>query len=67
MLTDSRLTIVFETGTDDEGKPILKTKSFNNVKTEATNEELTAVANALTPLQGWILQRVDRANVHSLV
>lgn len=66
MLTNSRLVIVFETGVDSKGEPTFKTKSFNNIKTDATDAQLLAAAEALTPLQGWISNKVERNNVYSL-
>ncbi|WP_216831512.1 DUF1659 domain-containing protein [Alkalihalobacterium elongatum] len=66
MLTNSRLVIMFETGIQPSGEPILKTKSFSNLKTGVTNEQLKAVADALIPLQGWTPFRIDRNNVYSL-
>ncbi|MFV8829785.1 DUF1659 domain-containing protein [Alkalihalobacterium sp. APHAB7] len=66
MLSNSRLVIVFESGYNQIGEPILKTKSFNNIKTAATNEQLKAVADALIPLQGWTPYKVDRANTYAL-
>ncbi|WP_209121131.1 DUF1659 domain-containing protein [Alkalihalobacillus sp. BA299] len=66
MLTNSRLIIVFETGVNEIGEPILKTKSFNNIKTASTDEQLKAVADALTPLQAWTPYKIERNNVYSL-
>ncbi|OLO38065.1 hypothetical protein BTR23_11755 [Alkalihalophilus pseudofirmus] len=66
MLTNSRLVIVFETGINQIGEPILKTKSFNNIKMGTTNEQLKAVADALTPLQGWTPYKVERSNTYNL-
>ncbi|ARK32693.1 DUF1659 domain-containing protein [Halalkalibacter krulwichiae] len=67
MLTNSRLVIQFGNGVDDDGKDILMTKSFTNIKTSATDSQLIAVVTALTPLQEWDLIKVDRTNIHSLV
>ncbi|OLO39005.1 hypothetical protein BTR23_10720 [Alkalihalophilus pseudofirmus] len=66
MLTNSRLVIVFETGINQIGEPILKTKSFNNIKTGATNEQLKAVADALTSLQAWTPHKIERSNTYNL-
>ncbi|MDT8858837.1 DUF1659 domain-containing protein [Alkalihalobacillus sp. MEB130] len=67
MLVDSRLILSFINGYDNEGNPIRKTKSFNNVKTSATDQQLTTIATVLAPLQQWDLDAVDRTNVHSLM
>lgn len=58
---NSRLQLVFEVGFDDEtGDVITKTKSYNNIKTTATAEQLIAVSEALVSLQQLSLQTVRR-------
>lgn len=57
----SQLRLVFYDGEDTStGKPIYKSKSFNNVKTDASAEQLLAVAEAFTELQERSLNRVER-------
>ncbi|WP_053218172.1 DUF1659 domain-containing protein [Virgibacillus senegalensis] len=64
---DSRLQLVFQEGIDGEtGDPILKNKSFNNVKTEATADQLMAISTALVDLQQRDLYSVKR-NDSSLI
>ncbi|MGP4038843.1 DUF1659 domain-containing protein [Gracilibacillus sp. D59] len=59
--TDSRMQLTFENGTDPvSGDPIYKTKSFNNVKLDATADQLLAVTQALVPLQQLVLYTVER-------
>jgi hypothetical protein len=67
MLVNSRLVLVFSNGVDEFGDPIHKTKSFNNIKPTATDQQLTAVASSLAPLQEWSLIQVERTNLHSLM
>lgn len=67
MLTNSRLVILFSNGVDPYGKEIQTTKSFNNIKPTATDQQLTAIVNALTPLQEWTLMKAERSNLYSLV
>ncbi|MFC0522208.1 DUF1659 domain-containing protein [Pontibacillus salicampi] len=57
---NSQLQLVLENGTDEKGNPILKNKNFNNVKTDATPDQLWAVANALVALQQHPLYAVER-------
>ncbi|MCZ0701746.1 hypothetical protein J2T56_000041 [Natronobacillus azotifigens] len=58
---DSRLQLVFVTGFDDiSGDVITKTKAFNNVKTDATSEQLLAITDVLVSLQQLPLQTVRR-------
>ncbi|GGM19695.1 hypothetical protein GCM10011351_01940 [Paraliobacillus quinghaiensis] len=58
---DSRLQLLFESGYDEvNGKTLITTKSFNNVKTDATSEQLLAIADALVPLQTLPLHMIKR-------
>lgn len=61
-LADSKLRLVFEAGMDEKGKPIYKAKTFNNVKKEATPDQLFQVAQALSVLCNDTLSRVERAD-----
>ncbi|MBU5595459.1 DUF1659 domain-containing protein [Amphibacillus sp. MSJ-3] len=63
----SRLQLYFEVGVDlDTGEVITKAKSFNNIKPEATAEQLMNIANALTSLQQFPLHEVRRNDVSLL-
>ncbi|WP_440895082.1 DUF1659 domain-containing protein [Amphibacillus sp. Q70] len=63
----SRLQLFFELGIDeDTGKIITKTKSFNNIKTEATAEQLLNIAHMLASLQQYPLHEVRRNDVSLL-
>ena len=58
---NSRLQLIFENGTDPvSGSPVYKTKSFNNIKLDATADQLLAVTKALVPLQQLVLDSVRR-------
>ncbi len=58
---DSRLQLTFEDGTDPiSGDQMYKTKSFNNVKIDATADQLLAVTETLVPLQQLVLYSVKR-------
>lgn len=67
MVISSRLSIIFNAGVDEDGEMILRTKSFNNVKETATDQELLEIVNALAPLQQFEVNEVKRTNVHSLL
>lgn len=56
----SRLVLILDDGTDDEGNPRTKTKSFNNVKPDASDEALYHVASSLVQLQTRPLVSIDR-------
>lgn len=60
-LVKSQLRLVFENGTHPtSGEKVYKTKSFNNIHTSATAEQLYAVGNALAGLQTLPLYGIDR-------
>ncbi|QHS22074.1 DUF1659 domain-containing protein [Virgibacillus sp. MSP4-1] len=63
----SQLQLVFEAGPDSDGEITYKNKNFNNVKTEATADQLMAVTNALVPLQERSLYSVERNDSSVLV
>ncbi|WP_026771854.1 DUF1659 domain-containing protein [Sediminibacillus sp. JSM 1682029] len=64
---DSRLQLVFQDGVDGEsGEPILKNKTFNNVKTAVTADQLLVVSTALADLQQRELYSIKR-NDSSLI
>jgi hypothetical protein len=65
-ITDSQLRLTFSAGVDNEGNPIVKYKSFNNVKTSATPDQLFAVVDALAPLQQHALSYVERNDSYSI-
>ncbi|MUV36698.1 hypothetical protein JNUCC1_00502 [Lentibacillus sp. JNUCC-1] len=65
---NSSLRLVLYDGDDlVTGKPIYKAKTFNNVKTDATADQLYAIANALAALQERPLSNIERrdtSNIH---
>ncbi|WLR43166.1 DUF1659 domain-containing protein [Bacillus carboniphilus] len=65
-ITSSQLRLIFEEGLDEQGKTVFSYKSYNNVKAEATAEQLFAVANKLVSLQTKPLFEVER-NDSSLI
>ena len=49
---NSRLSLIFQTGTDPEsGAPIRTTKSYSNIKYDATDQDVYDIAQALVSLQ----------------
>ena len=57
----AQLRLVFYDGEDTmTGNPIYRTKSFSNVKSEATAEQLFAVAEAFESLQERPLYTIER-------
>ncbi|WP_152658610.1 DUF1659 domain-containing protein [Oceanobacillus sp. CFH 90083] len=66
-LTESVLQLTFNEGTDPvSGDFILKQKRFNNVKTEATAEQLFLTANAFASVQQHELHGISRRDVSDI-
>ena len=64
---NSRLSLVFQKGTDPStGAPITTTKSFNNVKNTATDQDVYDVAQALVSLQKYSLIETRRTDQEKL-
>ncbi|MBP1969376.1 hypothetical protein J2Z83_001480 [Virgibacillus natechei] len=60
-MISSTLRLVLYEGNDTiTGDPIYKYKSFNNVKTEATPEQLLTIAQSISALQELSLYIIER-------
>ncbi|MCQ6278578.1 DUF1659 domain-containing protein [Bacillus sp. EB600] len=59
-LTETKLRMIFEAGLDEQGKPIYKAKTFNNIKKEATTDQLFQTAQALSVLCSDTLNAIER-------
>ena len=62
----STLRLIVQTGTDEEGNPVLKSRNYRNVKPTAADQDLFDIASTLAALQKHTLngvQRVDEANL----
>ncbi|MGI6649739.1 MAG: DUF1659 domain-containing protein [Bacillota bacterium] len=62
----STLRLTLETGFDQDGSPILKNRSFRNVKPSADDQDVFDVANLLVSLQQHTLSAVQRIDEFSL-
>ncbi|MFD2442792.1 DUF1659 domain-containing protein [Bacillus sp. CGMCC 1.16607] len=60
MLVESSLRLVYETGLNEKGEPIYKGKTYNNVKKEATVDQLFQVAQAIGTLSTDPIHAVER-------
>lgn len=60
VVTASKLRLVFQVGMDDDGKPLLKAKTFNNIQKSATPEQLLQAAQALVALSNDTLSNIER-------
>ncbi|MGE6256576.1 DUF1659 domain-containing protein [Heyndrickxia sporothermodurans] len=60
LLKNASLRLVFDNGLDDKGKPVFKTKTFNNIRLSATPKSLLQAANAIDSLTQKELFNVER-------
>ncbi|MFZ5942910.1 MAG: DUF1659 domain-containing protein [Bacillota bacterium] len=58
----SRLQVVVQTGTDSEGNPLLENRSYNRIKSGATNDSVYQFAAEIAGLQQHPLFAVNRTN-----
>ncbi len=65
-IVNSRLTLELNGGADDNGNSIIKYKSFHNVKTDATDEDLQTAAINLGGLQELPIVSVKRVNEYDI-
>lgn len=56
------LRVAFQTGVDGKGNPVLRTRSFNRVKTTAVAQDILEVATAIAALQEFALVSVKKAD-----
>lgn len=59
-LATTKLRLTFEVGMDEKGAPVYKTKTFNNIKTGATTDQIFQTANAIAALCTDTLNSVER-------
>lgn len=67
MLMDSRLRLLFETGLNDKGEAIYKTKTYSNIRKGATADQLFQAAQALGGLSEYPLAGVERADNFEII
>lgn len=63
----SRFTLVRQTGTTPDGKPILNRKSYGNVKWDASDQDIYDAAMALGELSQHPVVQVERYDQDVLV
>ena len=62
----SRLQLRLNVGEDENFNPLYRTRSFANVKTDADNEDLFALASEISSLQIHPLNTVRRVDEYEL-
>ena len=63
----ARLQMTFQTGTDGEGNPITKSRTYSNVKPSATHDALYNVSQSLASLAQNPLVQVERLGSTEIV
>jgi hypothetical protein len=66
-LTSTKLRLIFEVGMDEQGKPVLKAKTLNNIKKEATTDQLFQAAQALGALSNDPLNSIERNDMTDIM
>ncbi|MEL7648039.1 MAG: DUF1659 domain-containing protein [Sedimentibacter sp.] len=64
---DSKLKLVFNAGVDENNKDITKSRTYANVKTTTTNENLYNLALSISDLQSYALSNIVRYEEYQLV
>ncbi|GAE30764.1 DUF1659 domain-containing protein [Halalkalibacter hemicellulosilyticus] len=64
---NSRLSILFIVGVDDEGANVTKAKTFSNIKGTTTDESLLQFTNAIVSLQQYPVADSIRNNQYSIM
>ena len=67
VITTSKLRVVFQVGMDDDGKPLLKAKTFSNIQKSATPDQLLQAAQAIIGLSGDTLSNIERVDNSDLL
>ncbi|WML48915.1 DUF1659 domain-containing protein [Neobacillus sp. PS3-34] len=67
ILEETKLRLIFETGVNEKGEPVFKTKTFNNVKKEATADQLLKAAQALGSLCNDPLSSIGRNDTLDII
>ena len=67
MTRDSKLRVVFQTGLNEEGKPIYKTKSYSNVAENVTPNQLQQVGEALASLSTYPMGGIQQSLLHEIL
>lgn len=62
----SSLKLQFNRGNDLNGKPIIGSKTFSNLKEEATSDDVLAIANAIGDLQKHDLYDIIKIDYTSI-
>ncbi|MFS0782542.1 DUF1659 domain-containing protein [Bacillus sp. 1P06AnD] len=65
-LLTKQLRLNLQSGVDQSGNPIVKRKTFSNIDSQATGDQLVATAKAIAGLQMLPLLTIELQNVSNL-
>ncbi|GGE51037.1 hypothetical protein GCM10011391_32280 [Pullulanibacillus camelliae] len=65
-LQQSSMALMLDGGMNEKGDAVKLRKSFNNVKSEATADQLYAIATSLAALQQHDLLSIERADTSEI-
>jgi len=64
---ESKLKMSFDCGVDDEGKAVVRSKTYSRVKAESNDEAIYSVAKTIGDLQSNRVQEVSRVDESVLI
>lgn len=62
----SRLALKVNTGTDTDGNPVFRTRSFSGVKPAAADQDVYDTAQAIAGLQQHVVEEIGRVSENIL-
>ncbi|MBT2686610.1 DUF1659 domain-containing protein [Bacillus sp. ISL-47] len=66
-IIDTKLRLVFETGLDEKGKPIHKSKTYSSLKQSASPDQLYTVGQAVASLSNYPLAAINKNDSFDIV
>ncbi|MGI6570027.1 MAG: DUF1659 domain-containing protein [Caldicoprobacterales bacterium] len=64
---NSTLQLTYDMGTDDDGKKLVRRRSYSNVKVDAADQDLFDVAAAISGLQTYPMSQIQVTDRKHLV
>lgn len=64
---ESKVKLTFNAGNDEDGNAIIKSKTFSRVKSDATDDNIYAVANGIAGLQEYPVNTIRKFEEYDLI
>lgn len=64
---EGKVKVTLNAGNDGEGNAIIKSKTFSRVKSDATDENIYAVANGIASLQEYPVNSIRKLEEYDLI